>query len=235
MNILITGASKGLGFELVKQFAADKSNNIIAIARSKNLLEKLKQKCKQYYNNDIHICNVDFLDADFSAKIQELFKKHNHHFDVVINNAGVLHNKSFTSSTKDIIQKTFQVNYFATIEIIKAAIELTNKNKTTHIINIGSMGGYQGSAKFPGLSIYSSSKAALANLTECLAEEYKNTNIKFNCLALGSVQTEMLTQAFPKYQAQITAKEMAEYIHHFALNGHKYYNGKILPVTKSTP
>ena len=93
----------------------------------------------------------------------------------------------------------------------------------------------QGSAKFPGLTAYSSSKAAIAGLTECLAEELKDKNISVNCLAIGAVQTEMLEEAFPGYKAPLSPKQMAEYIFDFALKGHQYYNGKILPVSSSTP
>jgi NAD(P)-dependent dehydrogenase (short-subunit alcohol dehydrogenase family) len=97
------------------------------------------------------------------------------------------------------------------------------------------MGGVQGSAKFAGLSAYSSSKAALCTLTECLAEELKLENISVNCLALGAVQTEMLSKAFPGYRAPLSASEMAEFIVQFARSGHYYFNGKILPVSSTTP
>jgi 3-oxoacyl-[acyl-carrier protein] reductase len=97
------------------------------------------------------------------------------------------------------------------------------------------MGGIQGSSKFPGLAAYSSSKGALITLTEMLAEEYKESNISFNALALGAVQTEMLAEAFPGYQASTTAREMARFIADFALNGHQFFNGKVLPVAHSTP
>ena len=97
------------------------------------------------------------------------------------------------------------------------------------------MGGIQGSAKFAGLSAYSSSKGAVITLTELLAEEFKESGPSFNALALGAVQTEMLEEAFPGFKAPVSALEMAEYIQKFALLGHKYYNGKVLQVSNSTP
>ena len=97
------------------------------------------------------------------------------------------------------------------------------------------MGGYQGSSKFPGLSLYSASKGALSILSECMAEELGEKGIKVNCLALGAAQTEMLEKAFPGYQAPLSANEMAEFISDFAINGHRYFNGKILPISVSTP
>jgi NAD(P)-dependent dehydrogenase (short-subunit alcohol dehydrogenase family) len=97
------------------------------------------------------------------------------------------------------------------------------------------MGGFQGSAKYKGLSYYSASKAALACLTECLANEFTEYGICINCLALGAVQTEMFDEAFPGYKAPVDAKQMAEFIAGFALTGHKFFNGKILPVAINNP
>jgi short-subunit dehydrogenase len=119
--------------------------------------------------------------------------------------------------------------------LIQLLLPLMNKKNKSHILNIGSMGGFQGSSKFAGLSAYSSSKASLSVLTECLAEEFKTKNISVNCLALGAVQTEMLNLAFPGYKAPLTSKQMAKFICHFALTGHEYFNGKIIPVSSSTP
>jgi NAD(P)-dependent dehydrogenase (short-subunit alcohol dehydrogenase family) len=68
-----------------------------------------------------------------------------------------------------------------------------------------------------------------------LAEEYKEEGISFNVLALGSVQTEMLAEAFPGYQAPISAGEMANYIYDFTLTGNKYFNGKVLQVSSTNP
>jgi NAD(P)-dependent dehydrogenase (short-subunit alcohol dehydrogenase family) len=107
--------------------------------------------------------------------------------------------------------------------------------KGSHIVNISSMGGYQGTSKYPGLSYYSASKAALAILSECLAVEFRELGIKVNCLALGSVQTEMFSEAFPGHRASVSAEDMGEFIAEFALTGHKVFNGKILPVAISNP
>jgi len=235
MNILITGASKGIGYELVKQFAANSKNNIIALSRNKQLLVQLQNYCKNEFQNDIHIYSIDFLSESFNSDLENIFLNHQHHFDVIINNAGYLLNKSFTDYSIKDVRDIYQVNTYAPIQIIQTSIKYINETKICHIINMGSMGGFQGSVKFPGLSIYSSSKAALANLTECLAEEYKETNIKINCLALGSVQTEMLNQAFPDYKAQLTTQQIAKYIADFSITGTQYFNGKIIPVSNATP
>jgi len=234
MNILITGASKGIGQELVKQFSEKGNNHIVAVARSKNLLATLKTECKNN-NTKISIENIDFLDNNFESAWNKIIKKYPFHFDIVINNAGFLSNKPFFKTTTKEIETTFKVNFIAPTIIIKSILLNLEKSRQTHIINIGSMGGFQGSVKFPGLSAYSASKAALANLTECLAEEFSDKNISINCLALGSVQTEMLAKAFPDFKAQVTASDMASFIVDFALNKAKLFNGKIIPVSVTTP
>ena len=234
MDILVTGASKGIGAELVKQFATDSNNNIVAISRDQKLLIQLKEYCQKRFNNTINIYSVDFLSDNFLEQLQNIIKKEDVSFNIVINNAGYLLNKSFVQYTQQEIDNTFKVNTYAPIQICQQIIGQNNM-EPCHIVNIGSMGGFQGSVKFPGLSIYSASKAALANLTECLAEEYKETNIKINCLALGSVQTEMLNKAFPGYQAQLTAQQMADYIVNFSEYGANYFNGKTLPLSNTTP
>ncbi len=159
--------------------------------------------------------------------------KHFDKIDILVNNAGLLINKPFTLLSKSDMNSIFNVNFFGVALLIQNLLPKMNTN--SHIVNIGSMGGFQGSSKFPGLSIYSASKAALANLSECLAEELKEQKISVNCLSIGAVQTEMLESAFPGYQAPLKAEEMASYIVDFSKNGHKFFNGKILPVSLSTP
>lgn len=142
-------------------------------------------------------------------------------------------NKPFEKLTSDDFQRSFEVNLFGVVAMTQALLPFMNKEG--HVVNISSMGGVQGSTKFPGLAAYSSSKGALITLTEVLAEEYKETGPSFNVLALGAVQTEMLQEAFPGYKAPVTAKQMARYIMEFALNGEQFYNGKLMQVSSSTP
>ncbi len=234
MNIVITGASRGIGYELVRKMSKFSSHCVFAISRNKEKLNDLKQLCL----NESGFENVIALPFDLTAfsKLAELkteIEKHVSTIDILINNAGALVNKPFTELDENDFDRCFNANTKGPFFLIKQLMPLFAKN--THIVNIGSMGGVQGSVKFPGLSAYTSSKGALAILTECLAEEYKETGLKFNCLALGSAQTEMLEEAFPGYKAPLSAKEMADFIADFALNGHRYFNGKVLPVATTTP
>ena len=237
MNIVITGASKGIGYELTKLFAKNENNTVIGIARSESLLKKLKDECdSENSKNKFRPLVLDIEDYEkMKSNLRNEIERYVDSVDILINNAGFLVNKPFAETQINDINKTFNINLISPSVIIQSLIPLLKLSNVKHVVNISSMGGYQGSAKFPGLSFYSASKAALASLTECLAEEYKNDEISFNCLALGAVNTEMLKTAFPDYTAPINPNEMASFIYDFAINGYKYLNGKILPVSLTTP
>ena len=227
MNVIITGASRGIGFELAQQFL--KANHqVFCLTRNTETLEAL-----EYSNIDV-IC-TDLTSTESIDKAVAHIKSKVNCIDVVIHNAGSIVNKPFEKIDYQELEIVYRVNVLAPFYLTQQLMHLLGKRSKAHIVNISSMGGFQGSSKFPGLSAYSSSKAAITGLTECLAEEFKDKNISVNCLALGAVQTEMLQEAFPGYQAPLKPAEMAEYIYDFALKGHLYYNGKILPVSSTTP
>ena len=225
-NIVITGTSRGIGFELVSIFAG-MGHNVLALSRNeepvKDLeLENVKSFSFDITNEDSHLKAEHYITHHWDSKV-----------DVLINNAGALLNKPFAESSWEDFRKVYDVNVFGVAEVTRKLIPFMHKD--SHVLTISSMGGIQGSMKFPGLAAYSSSKGAVLTLTELLAEEYKEEGPSFNALALGAVQTEMLEEAFPGYKAPVSAAEMAEYIANFSLTGHKFYNGKIMQVSNSTP
>jgi NAD(P)-dependent dehydrogenase (short-subunit alcohol dehydrogenase family) len=234
MNIVITGASKGIGFEIVKAFAYEAGNKIIAISRNRKLLMALKSECAmQVGTSNVFIFPFDLELGNIRSELYNQISKQIPSVDLLINNAGLLVNKPMEEITDHDFERVFNVNVKSVFVLIQSLLPLFNRD--AHIVNISSMGGFQGSAKFPGLSIYSASKGALAVLSECLAEEFKERKIKVNCLALGAVQTEMLADAFPGYQAPVIARDMAKFISDFAMNGHRFFNGKVIPVSIATP
>jgi NAD(P)-dependent dehydrogenase (short-subunit alcohol dehydrogenase family) len=234
MNILLTGASSGVGFEAVLELILKSENKVIALARSADKLSRLLEIAKSL-NPECNLFPVQFdlVNDDIEQGLKPFIAKQFGYLDVLINNAGSLEVKPFTESNKVDFVEMLQSNFLNHVRLIQGLLPLMQS--PSHIVNIGSMGGFQGSAKFAGLSAYSASKAALHNFTECLAEELKEKKINVNCLALGSAQTEMLEKAFPGYESPVMAFEMGKYIADFALTGHKFFNGKILPVAVTTP
>jgi len=224
-NVIITGTSRGIGFELVHLFA-NQGHNVLALSRNAQPVNNL------HFDNIISMA-FDLSKSEDYRKVEDFIKTEWKHVDILINNAGILLNKPFSETTMQDFEKVYTTNVFGVAEMTRVTLPYLKNNG--HVLTISSMGGIQGSLKFPGLSAYSSSKGAVITLTELLAEEYKETGPQFNVLALGAVQTEMLKEAFPDYQAPTTAIQMAQYIFDFACNGNKLYNGKVLQVSNTTP
>ena len=222
-NIIITGTSSGIGFELVKIFSK-KNHRVLALSRNNSKLRDLNLE-------GVHAVDFNLNDHDYFEinKFLKSVKK----IDILINNAGYLVNKPFSQTTLEDFNLVYSTNIISVAMLIKNTIDYMEKG--SNVLNISSIGGIQGSVKFSGLSAYSSSKGALNILTEMLAEEYKDQGIHFNSLALGSVQTKMLEKAFPGFVASSSAEDMAKYIYNFSIEGYKLMNGKVISVSSTTP
>ncbi|TYP94718.1 Short-chain dehydrogenase [Fodinibius salinus] len=225
---VVTGASRGIGFEICTTLAS-KEHHVMGVARSQDKLATLEEQYPEY----IYTMPVDLTDEQAVAKLTKRIEEYKNGVDIIINNAGALINKSFSELSLSDWRAQIESNLITAVNLTQQL--LPSLNESAHIVNISSMGGFQGSAKFPGLAAYSVSKGALSTLTECLAVELSDQNIKANALCLGAVQTEMLEQAFPGIEAPVSAKKMGDYIADFALNGSELYNGKILPVALEDP
>lgn len=231
MNILISGGTSGIGREVSLALARDKGNHLLVTGRNKDALEELSVGSE---NRNIVTHRLDLMEFEnYERPFVKFVAAHFPHIDIMINNAGMLIVNDFMKSSSADGRKMMETNFFGPAALVRAMQPMMKKG--SHIVNISSMGGFQGSSKYRGLSYYSASKAALANLSECLAGEFFESGIIVNCLALGSVGTGMLEKAFPGYKAPVTAEGMAEFIAWFAINGSKFFNGKVLPVSFSNP
>lgn len=230
----ITGVSRGIGRAMFIQCARMKGVNVIGVARSKEAIDSLSAECDEQGGSGYHLYTHDLneteLPSDLLNRIESLGR-----IDVLINNAGYLVNKSFKEITYQDWLDCYQTNVYVPFRLSQQLHPYLSESRLAHVVNIGSMGGVQGSSKFPGLSAYSSSKAALIGLTECLAEEWKDTNIRINTVNLGAVQTEMLAEAFPGYVPDHQPAEIAEWLLNFAFESGKLMNGKSVFLSDSTP
>ncbi|MCX6252877.1 MAG: SDR family NAD(P)-dependent oxidoreductase [Bacteroidia bacterium] len=229
MNIIVNGGTRGIGKEVVLYLAQDISNQILVTGRNEKALKWLSSRFKNVYILPLDLSVFDTQIESFRDTVYSHFKR----VDILINIAGLLVAKEFMEIANSYARLMMETNFFGPASAIRIIKPLMPEG--SHIVNISSMGGFQGSAKYKGLSFYSASKAALSCLSECLAAEFKESGICVNCLALGAVQTEMLEEVFPGYIAPVTSKEMAEFICGFALNGHKFMNGKVIPVALNNP
>lgn len=229
MNVLVNGGTRGIGREVVLLLAQDAGNQILVTGRNEKELNSLSSNYKNIKTIAIDLSVFDKQMEWFRDSVSSHFKR----VDILINMAGSLVAKDFLNITNSEARLMMEINFFGPASVIRILKPLMSRG--SHIVNISSMGGFQGSTKYNGLSYYSASKAALACLSECLASEFRDSGISVNCLALGAVQTEMFEEAFPGYKAPVDAKEMAEFVSDFALKGHKFINGKIIPVAVGNP
>lgn len=223
-HIIVTGTSRGIGHEIALQLA-QAGHHVLALSRtiSPSLLG----------HDRITNLAVDLTQAKDLKLVSQFLKSTWTQVDALIHNAGAITVQPFSTISPSDFEAVYRVNVFAVAQLTQCVLPFLTKG--SHVVTISSMGGIQGSMKFPGLAAYTSSKAAVIGLSELLAEEYKEAGIAFNVLAIGAVQTEMLATAFPGYQAPLQPQEMAAYITEFALNGHTFYNGKVLQVSSTTP
>lgn len=229
MNIVVIGGTRGIGKEIVLNLSGNIENKIIVAGRNELSLKNLAANNQNILPVTLDLSVFDSMREKFLDSVKEHFDK----IDILINVAGAIIAKDFEKISSVEARMLMETNFIGPASVIRTLKPFLVKG--AHIVNISSMGGFQGSSKYPGLTYYSASKAALACLTECLAAEFKPSGINVNCLALGAVETEMLEEAFPGYKAPIGAGDMAEFISWFALNGQKYFNGKILPVALNNP
>jgi NAD(P)-dependent dehydrogenase (short-subunit alcohol dehydrogenase family) len=231
MNIIVNGGSRGIGREIVLHMAGDKDNQILVTGRNEKNLKEITGSTK---NGNVSSVKMDLstIANDIKAIKDQIYNRFSK-VDILINAAGNLVVKEFLNVPDRDARQMMEANFFGPATFIKLVVPLMGDG--SHIVNISSMGGFQGSSKYRGLAYYSASKAAMACLTECLAEEFRELGIRVNCLALGSVQTEMFEKAFPGSKAPVSAKEIARFIADFAVNGSKFFNGKILPAAVANP
>lgn len=223
-NVIITGAGKGIGFALANKFL-EEGHRVIAISRNIEALKKIKPDHGELHAVSADITNTTQVVENILAIITSV--------DVLVNNAGAFLKKPFEQISIQEMEMVYKTNVFAPLKLIG---ELKKHFVSgAHIVNIGSMGGVPGAMKFPGLSVYSSSKGALGILTECLQTELKEQNVAINCLAIGAVSTEMQQKAFPDYVPEVNSKQMAQYIFSYAIHANAVQMGQMVPLTKTNP
>jgi NAD(P)-dependent dehydrogenase (short-subunit alcohol dehydrogenase family) len=231
MNVIITGASRGIGHAVAQAFLSVPGHMVGITARSAAPLEQLAAEAVSGsraipYPFDLAGGKI----GDLTETIARDFDK----VDILINNAGYLVNKPFTALGREDYLKSLEINFLAPVFLIRGLLPLLERSEVSHVVNISSMGGFQGITKIAGLAAYSASKAALNNLSELLATELAEKGIRVNALAPGTVDTKMLRLAIPGYKAPVTPDEMAEFIYTFATTAWKVINGKVIPVALTT-
>lgn len=227
-QILVTGASRGIGFHLSRKLVYQ-GHTVMALSRSEEGLARLSEDCAGLAGH----CHTIVGNIQEAETVRRALREKLDYLDVLINNAAYFMKRPLAMARREDLEQVYNTNVIGPLLLIQSLVPMMRPG--AHIVNISSVGGLGGSLKFPELYAYSSSKGALNILTECLAVDLEKEKIHVNALALGSSETEMFKAAFPDFQAATKPAEMAEYIAHFALEQGHLFNGKVIPVSAMTP
>lgn len=230
--VVVTGASRGVGRATAKALVQGHGCTVVAVSRDREGLASLQEECGDGAGT-LEALPLDLATTGGIEAVKRYLAGRRLHG--LMNNAGLLIKREWGEWTADDLQRLYLLNASVPLLLSQALSPLLEGDPPGHIVNIGSMGGFQGSMKFPGLAAYSASKAALANTSECMAEELKDRGVRCNCICLGAVDTTMLRAAFPGYTAPVGPEKVGSYLSRFVLEGHNFFNGKVLPLALSTP
>jgi len=231
-NIIITGASGGIGNSIVKKLH-DNGANILASGTKIEKLEELKKKFK----------NIEILKFDISEsnKIEDFVEKASDKFDgsldCIVNNAGITKDNLAIRMSLDEWKRVIEINLTSTFLLSKFAIKKMLKNKSGKIINITSVVGHTGNL---GQANYTASKAGIVAMSKSLAIEYAKKNININCISPGFIKTNMTEKIDEKFKEIIISKipsarlgepeDVANAVLFLASKQSDYINGETLHV-----
>jgi len=196
-KVIITGATGGIGYSLVKKFT-DNGSVVLATGTKEEKLNNLKNKFGnihiEKFNLDRHK-NIESFIESASSKLGGL--------DILVNNAGITLDNISIRLTEENWKKVLDINLTSTFLMCKFAIKKMLKNKSGKIINITSIVGHTGNL---GQANYSASKAGIVAFSKSLAIEYAKKNININCVSPGFIKTEMTDKINEEFKKMLISK-----------------------------
>lgn len=230
--VLITGGSRGIGFETAKKFLA-LGDRVALLARDPAILDRaVRPLIDQYGAARVQAIPFDVSNAD---GIPAVFNSIQKHFgtspDILVNNAAIGERiELFTVQPAD-FDRVMNVNVRAVFFFSQEfARHLKARGEPGVIVNLSSLGGIRGTEKFPGMTPYTTSKFAVVGLTEAFASELKSCGIRVNAIAPGAVNTEMLKKAAPDLRTETEPSDIADLIVWICDRSSRTVSGSVLEV-----
>ena len=234
-TVLITGASRGIGFEIAEEFASAGAKVAICATRTEAVEEaaqKLRAKGAQVYAQAVDISNAAQCEDFITNTVKELGS-----LDIVVNNAGITKDNLTVRMNEQDWDAVINVNLKGTFLMCKAALKVMFKKRSGSIVNISSVVGQMGN---PGQANYVASKAGIIGLTKTLAKEFGSRGVRVNAVAPGFVQTAM-TDSLPEevknkalesipLKRFATTQDIAKAVMFLASEDASYITGHILAV-----
>ena len=231
-NIIVTGASGGIGNAIVEKLY-EQGGNVLATGTREEKLQELKDKFKNIKTLKFDISNHDKIEEFINNATDELGGS----LDCIVNNAGITKDNLTIRMSMDEWSKVIDINLTSTFLMSKFAIKKMLKNKSGKIINITSVVGHTGNV---GQANYTASKAGIVAMSKSLAIEYAKKNINVNCISPGFISTAMTDAIDEKFKESIISKipanrlgkpeDIANAVLFLASSGSDYINGETLHV-----
>ncbi len=187
-NAVITGARKGIGREIVRQFAENGANIWACIRKEDEEFSKWSSELSKQYGVWIEPIYFDLSDENSIKSGMQHIIKDKKSIDILMNNAGISHGGLATMTSMETLREVFQVNYFAPVQIMQLVLRSMMRQKSGSIVNMASIGGIETA---PGYLAYGNSKAALIHATKVISHEVGQFGIRVNAIAPGLTQTDM--------------------------------------------
>ena len=231
-NIIVTGASGGIGNAIVQNLY-EKGANILASGTNEKKLNDLKSKFKNIIIKKFDISKTDQIEQFINDATEML----NGNLDCIVNNAGVTQDNLAIRMSLEEWKKVIDINLTSTFLLSKFSIKKMIKNKSGKIINITSIVGHTGNL---GQANYCASKAGIVAMSKSLAIEYAKKNININCISPGFIKTAMTDKIDDKFKESIISKipsarlgepdDIANAVLFLCSNQSSYINGETLHV-----
>lgn len=221
---LITGAGRGIGAATAKLFSEVGAKTLL-VSRSEAELKETQKTLSE--ESEIFICDLE-KEENILNLVSQIQKKYST-IDILVNNAGYIEKHPFKEFKTESYDRILNINLKAPFILSRETSKFMNKGGA--IVNVSSVAGLRGVAKFPQFSVYSASKSAIIGLTESMATELNRFGIRVNCVAPGAVNTAMLHKAAPSIKTNTEPKDIAEIILFLASEQSRVLNGSIVEVS----